>query len=68
MKNDSECVALWDWFCILLTIALIILKLCGVIVWSWVVVFSPLWAPFVLMLFFVFLAMIFKGVIRHKHD
>ena len=32
-------------FCGLLTIAFIVLKLCGVIAWSWVWVLSPLWIP-----------------------
>lgn len=32
-------------FCGLLTIAFIVLKLCGVIAWSWVWVLAPLWIP-----------------------
>lgn len=32
----------------LLTIAFIVLKLCGVITWSWVWVLSPLWIGFAL--------------------
>lgn len=32
-------------FCGLLTIAFIVLKLCGVINWSWIWVFAPLWIP-----------------------
>lgn len=34
----------------LLTIAFIVLKLCGVIAWSWLWVLSPLWIGFVLKL------------------
>ena len=34
-------------FCGLLTIVFIILKLCGVITWSWWWVLSPLWINFV---------------------
>ena len=30
-------------FCSLLTIVFIVLKLCGVITWSWVWVLAPLW-------------------------
>jgi Flp pilus assembly protein TadB len=30
-------------FCGLLTVAFIVLKLCGVISWSWVWVLSPIW-------------------------
>lgn len=33
-------------FCGLLTIVFIVLKLCGVISWSWVWVLSPLWISF----------------------
>jgi Flp pilus assembly protein TadB len=35
-------------FCGLLTIAFIILKLCGVIAWSWVWVLAPMWIPLAL--------------------
>jgi len=35
-------------FCGLLTIAFIVLKLCGVIQWSWLWVLSPLWIGFVI--------------------
>lgn len=30
-------------FCSLLTIAFIVLKLCGVISWSWIWVLAPMW-------------------------
>ena len=36
-------------FCGLLTIAFIILKLCGVIAWSWVWVLAPTWIPLALL-------------------
>lgn len=32
-------------FCSLLTIVFIVLKLCGVITWSWIWVLAPLWIP-----------------------
>lgn len=32
-------------FCGLLAIAFIVLKLCGVISWSWLWVLAPLWIP-----------------------
>ena len=35
-------------FCGLLAIAFIILKLCGVISWSWLWVLAPLWMPIVI--------------------
>lgn len=37
-------------FCGLLAIAFIVLKLCGVIAWSWLWVLSPLWIPIALAL------------------
>lgn len=35
-------------FCGLLTIAFIVLKLVGVISWSWLWVLAPIWMPFVI--------------------
>jgi len=34
-------------FCGMLFIAFLVLKLCGVITWSWLWILSPLWIPFV---------------------
>ena len=42
----------------LLTIAFIVLKLLGVITWSWVWVLSPIWITLVLILIAVFIAVI----------
>jgi len=36
--------------CTLLTIAFIVLKLCGVIHWSWLWVLAPTWIPLVLVI------------------
>lgn len=43
----------------LLTIVFIVLKLVGVISWSWVWVLSPLWISFLLILFVVIIVAIF---------
>jgi hypothetical protein len=43
-------------FCSLLTIAFVVLKLIGVITWSWVWVLAPLWIPFVVGLIIVAIA------------
>ncbi len=40
-------------FCGLLTIAFIVLKLVGVIKWSWIWVLSPLWIPTILVILFI---------------
>lgn len=48
----------------LLTIAFIVLKLCGVIKWAWVWVLSPLWISFglvVLIVMLVFIVALVKG-------
>lgn len=37
----------------LLTVVFIVLKLCGVINWSWVYVLMPLWLPIVLLLLYL---------------
>ena len=37
-------------FCGLLTIVFIVLKLCGVIKWSWLCVLSPIWIPLALVM------------------
>jgi hypothetical protein len=38
-----------------LTIAFVVLKLCGVITWSWVWVLAPLWIPISLVLVILFI-------------
>lgn len=47
-------------FCGLLTIAFIVLKLCGVIAWSWVWVLAPLWISWALWLILVIIAVIIQ--------
>ena len=49
-------------FCGLLTIAFIVLKLCGVITWSWLWVLSPLWISTALVLLIVVIASIAVAV------
>ena len=45
-------------FCGLLTIAFIVLKLCGVITWSWLWVLSPLWISTALVLLILIIYLI----------
>ena len=42
-------------FCVLLTIAFIVLKLTNYIDWSWWWVLSPLWIPFIIVIVVVLL-------------
>ena len=46
----------------LLTIAFIVLKLCGVINWSWVWVLAPLWIGWSLVLFIVAVVVVAKVI------
>ena len=44
-----------------LTVAFIVMKLCGVIKWSWLWVLSPIWISIILwVLIFVFMCWLFK--------
>jgi len=48
-------------FCGLLTIVFIVLKLCGVIEWSWLWVLAPLWIPLGLaIIIFIIVAIVLK--------
>ena len=48
-------------FCGLLTIAFIVLKLMGIIKWSWFWVFSPIWlSALFVVLIFVVVVVLFK--------
>lgn len=49
----------------LLTIVFIILKLCGVINWSWIWVLSPIWIGVALIIIF---SIIITITTRHKDD
>lgn len=46
-----------------LLIAFIVLKLCGVIAWSWWWVISPIWLPFVAVIVFLIAVAIIGGII-----
>ena len=45
----------------LLTIVFIILKLCGIIIWSWWWVLSPLWISTILWMIFVVIVLLVGG-------
>lgn len=53
-------------FCGLLTIAFIVLKLCGVINWSWIWVLAPLWIGWGLILIALVIAC-FVAFIRYRY-
>lgn len=71
MENKKVNVNVGGGFCGMLTIAFIVLKLCGVIDWTWIWVFAPLWIPFAVVvsvyLIFVLITLIF-ALIASKFD
>lgn len=60
MEDRKINVNVNGWFTGLLTIAFIVLKLCGVIDWAWIWVFAPLWIPIVLVVGVYLIVMLFS--------
>ena len=48
----------------LLTIAFIVLKLCGVIDWAWVWVLAPLWISFALSLLIILIVLLVAFIVK----
>ena len=62
MRDDSNAKATGGvGFLGLLTIAFIVLKLCKVIHWSWIWVFSPIWIPMVIFVLVFMAIMLFAN-------
>lgn len=59
MRNNRESTG-GIGFTGLLTIAFIVLKLCGVIDWSWMWVLSPIWISTILIVVILLIALIVK--------
>ena len=60
-SNNNTTVSGGIGFSGLLTIVFIVLKLCGVINWSWIWVLAPMWVSVALCVaIFIFIVMIFK--------
>lgn len=59
MKNNNKSASSGMGFSSVLTLIFIVLKLCGIITWSWLWVLSPLWISFILAIVIIILAMIF---------
>ena len=51
-------------FCGLLTIVFIVLKLCGVIAWSWLWVLSPLWISVGLIIIISLIVVLIASIIQ----
>lgn len=58
MENTNKTTVKTIGFSGLLTIAFIVLKLCGVIAWSWLWVLAPLWIAFLLKLVVVLVVVV----------
>lgn len=58
MNNNDNTKSGGIGFCGLLTIAFIVLKLCGIITWSWWWVLAPLWIPMALIILIIIIAAI----------
>lgn len=54
MKEKNINVNIGGWFTSLLFLIFLVLKLCGVISWSWWWVTAPLWIPFALIVVILF--------------
>ena len=61
MKNNSSAKMGLD-FAKLLTIVFIVLKLCNVVEWSWLLVLSPIWVPITLYLLILGIVFCFKAL------
>lgn len=63
-KTEVKYVAGSSSFLSLLTVAFIVLKLCGIITWSWWWVLSPIWIPIaIVILLFIILFIWYLGVV-----
>ena len=51
-------------FSTLLTIAFIVLRLCGVIDWAWVWVLAPLWIPLALSLVIILIVVVVSFILE----
>ena len=58
MEKNSNTTIKTISFSGLLTIAFIVLKLCGVIAWGWLWVLAPLWIAFLLKMIIVLIAVV----------
>lgn len=50
----------------LLTIVFIVLKLIGVIEWSWICVLAPIWIPFAILLVVLLIVVVVLVIKNHK--
>lgn len=66
MKNDKQGIrgmSVTSLFTVLLTVAFIVLKLCGVISWRWLWVLAPLWIDAALIVAVFLFTIILSGIV-----
>lgn len=61
MENRNVSGDLSGIFFSLITIVFIVLKLCGIITWSWWWILSPIWGPVILIFIVVFICAIVQN-------
>lgn len=64
MKNRSTGMGCLDAFVVLLQIVFIVLKLCGVIAWSWWWVLAPIW----IYIIFILLVVIICAIVYYDKE
>lgn len=67
MENKEQTIVQSVGFVGLLTLAFIVLKLCGIIAWSWWWVLSPLLISTGIRLVIIIVILVKAAVIYHKH-
>ena len=58
-NNIRTSIGFWD----LLVVAFIILKLCGVIKWSWIWVLAPFWIPVIFIVIIIFVLFAINNIL-----
>lgn len=58
-NNIRTSIGFWD----LLVVAFIVLKLCGVIKWSWIWVLAPFWIPIIFIVIIVFVLFAINNIL-----
>ena len=61
-NNIRTSIGFWD----LLVVAFIVLKLCGVIKWSWIWVLAPFWIPIVRIVIIIFVLCAINNKVKEK--
>ena len=61
-NNIRTSIGFWD----LLVVAFIVLKLCGVIKWSWIWVLAPFWIPILLIVIIIFVLCAINNKVKEK--